>query len=780
MIRSVSQRVENDAPRFGAAGATPVRPRVLGPTPSYLDGLNPEQRLAVEQLDGAVLVLAGAGVGKTRVLTTRIAHLIASGRARPYEILAVTFTNKAAREMRERVGVLIGAAQAMPWLGTFHSIGVKILRMHAELVALRPNFTILDTDDQLRLLKQILQAENIDDKRWPPRALASLIDGWKNRGIDPQHAPVRESAAFAGGRGAALYEAYQQRLKALNAVDFGDLLLESLRLLREHADVLASFHRRFKYILVDEYQDTNAVQYLWLRLLAKAHGNLCVVGDDDQSIYGWRGADVDNILRFEKDFPGAKVIRLERNYRSGGHILAVASGLIAHNQGRLGKTLFTDAAMGDRPTITSIWDSQEEARVVGDAIEAAQRSGVSLDDIAILVRASSQMREFEERFIALGLPYRVIGGPRFYERAEIRDALAYLRCIAQPDDDLAFERIFNQPRRGLGDSTLATLHEYGRRAGVSLMRAAAALVETEELKARPRQTLRDLLLSFARWRERAGAIGHEELAQQVLEESGYVDMWKAERTADAAGRLDNLKELVRSMGEFPDLGAFLEYVSLVMDAESGEEGARVSVMTLHAAKGLEFDLVFLPGWEEGLFPNQRALDEGGRAALEEERRLAYVGLTRARAGVKIYHAANRRLRGLWQSSLPSRFLTELPEDHIEVEETEGAAAFGGYASRFDAAATGFSSHYDTPGWRRAEERSRGEAGTGFGGRGGRILEGKAERRAAPEAGYERGARVFHLKFGPGSVVAVDGSKLTVDFDHAGRKLVMESFVTAEP
>ncbi len=784
MIRPVSQRAEKEdtgsAPTPTGHGRGRLAPAFRG-LPPYFDGLNPEQLRAVEALEGPVLVLAGAGVGKTRVLTTRIAHLIASGRARPQEILAVTFTNKAAREMRERVGLLVGAQQAVPWLGTFHSVGVKILRMHAELVGLRPNFTILDTDDQLRLLKQILQAENLDDKRWPPRALASLIDGWKNRGLDPQHVPASESGGFAGGRGATLYAAYQQRLKALNAVDFGDLLLESLRLFRERADILENFQRRFRYILVDEYQDTNAVQYLWLRLLAGAHGNLCCVGDDDQSIYGWRGADVDNILRFEKDFPGAKVIRLERNYRSGGHILAVASGLIAHNQGRLGKTLFTDAPLGKRPTVTGVWDSQEEARVVGETIEQAQRSGVSLDDIAILVRASFQMREFEERFIALGLPYKVIGGPRFYERAEIRDALAYLRCVAQPDDDLAFERIYNQPRRGLGEATLATLHEYGRRAGVSLVRAARMLIETEELKARQRHILRDLLESFDRWRKRAEEVAHEELAQLVLEESGYVDMWKAERTPDAAGRLDNLKELVRSMGEFPDLGAFLEHVALVMDAEGEREGERVSVMTLHAAKGLEFEIVFLPGWEEGLFPHQRSLDDNGRAGLEEERRLAYVGLTRARQEVKIYYAANRRVRGLWQSSLPSRFITELPEDHIEFEETAGASAFGGYASRFDAAATGFSSHYETPGWRRAEQRSRTEEGSPrFGGGSGRVLDGKAERRAQPEAAYESGARVFHLKFGPGSVVAVDGPKLTVDFDHAGRKLVMDSFVTAEP
>jgi DNA helicase II / ATP-dependent DNA helicase PcrA len=779
MIRSVPQR----SGRSDQEGAAPP-PRALrapGPhgLPPYLAGLNDEQRRAVEALDGPVLVLAGAGVGKTRVLTTRIAHLIATGRARPHEILAVTFTNKAAREMRERVAMFTGSAQGMPWLGTFHSISVKILRMHSELVGLRPNFTILDTDDQLRLLKQILQAENLDDKRWPARALASLIDGWKNRGLDPRHVPANESAGFAGG--AALYEMYQSRLKALNAVDFGDLLLESLRLFREQGDILASFQRRFRYILVDEYQDTNVVQHLWLRLLARADGNLCCVGDDDQSIYGWRGADVDNILRFERDFPGAKVIRLERNYRSGGHILAVASGLIAHNQGRLGKTLFTDAPMGARPTVTGVWDSQEEARVVGEAIERAQRAGVSLDDIAILVRASFQMREFEERFIALGLPYRVIGGPRFYERAEIRDALAYLRCVAQPDDDLAFERIYNQPKRGLGEATLATLHEYGRRAGVSLTRAARMLTETEELKARPRQILRDLLAGFDRWRKRADQIPHEELAQLVLEESGYIDMWKAERTPDAAGRLDNLKELVRSMGEFPDLGAFLEHVSLVMDVEGPSEGPRVSIMTLHGAKGLEFDIVFLPGWEEGLFPNQRSLDDNGRAGLEEERRLAYVGLTRARNEAKIYHAANRRVRGLWQTSVPSRFIGELPPDHAEFEETEGAAAFGGYGvSRFDGAPAGFSSRYDTPGWRRAEERSRhaAEQGARFGAGSGR-LEGEAQRRPAPDAAFEAGARVFHLKFGPGSVVDADGPKLTVDFDRAGRKLVMDSFVTAE-
>ncbi len=786
MIRSMVHQTEDKRSKESPPPApASERARQASPrrVPAYLEGLNDEQLSAVEALEGPVLVLAGAGVGKTRVLTARIAHLIASGRARPHEILAVTFTNKAAREMRERVSLFTGTAQGMPWLGTFHSISVKILRMHAELVGLRQNFTILDSDDQLRLLKQILQAENLDDSRWPARLLASMIDGWKNRGLDPPHTPASKSASFAGGRGAALYAAYEARLKALNAIDFGGLLLDSLRMFRENGDVLAGFQRRFRYILVDEYQDTNVVQYLWLRLLAQASGNLCCVGDDDQSIYGWRGADVENILRFETDFPGARVIRLERNYRSGGHILAVASGLIAHNQGRLGKTLFTDAPLGERPTVIGVWDSQEEARIIGEAIKSAQRAGGALDDIAILVRASFQMREFEERFIALGLPYKVIGGPRFYERAEIRDALAYLRCVAQPDDDLAFERIYNQPKRGLGESTLATLHEYRRRAGVSLMRGAKALVETEELKARPRQILRDLLAQFDRWRTRAAEITQEELAQEVLEESGYVDMWKAERTPDAAGRLDNLKELVRSMGEFPDLGAFLEHVSLVMDVEGAQDGERVSIMTLHAAKGLEFEIVFLPGWEEGLFPHQRSLEDNGRAGLEEERRLAYVGLTRARREAKIYYAANRRMRGLWQTSPPSRFIGELPAEHVEFEDVAASSGYGDYGgSHFEAFPAG--SRYDTPGWRRAMDNSRGDSKSGRG-HGVSASErpfdatlARRERRPS-NSPLGLGTRVFHVKFGSGSVVGVNGGKLTVDFDHAGRKLVMENFVTAE-
>nr|WP_255565175.1 UvrD-helicase domain-containing protein [Methylovirgula sp. HY1] len=763
----------------------------------YLEGLNGEQRAAVEALDGPVLVLAGAGTGKTRVLTTRIAHILGSGRAFPSQILAVTFTNKAAREMKERIASLAGAgAEGMPWLGTFHAISTKILRRHAELVGLKSSFTILDTDDQIRLLKQVIAAENIDEKRWPARSLAYQIDAWKNRGLDPAHVPAGEAAAFANGKGGRLYQLYQERLKILNAADFGDLLLECLRLFREHPDVLKEYQERFRYMLVDEYQDTNTVQYLWLKLLAQGRHNVCCVGDDDQSIYGWRGADVDNILRFEQDFPGATIIRLERNYRSTGHILSVAAGLIAHNQGRLGKTLFTDGEAGDKPSVTGVWDSQDEARMIGDEIEALQRHGHDLDEIAILVRASFQMREFEERFITLGLPYRVIGGPRFYERAEIRDALAYLRCVAQPSDDLAFERIFNVPKRGLGDATLQLLHDHARRQQISLMQSAQMMIETEELRPKPRHMLRDLLTSFARWSSLIDAKPQGELAEMILEESGYTDMWQKDRTAEAAGRLENLKELVRSMEEFPNLFAFLEHVSLVMDAEAKDAEERVSIMTLHAAKGLEFETVFLPGWEEGLFPHQRALDESGRAGLEEERRLAYVGVTRAKRRVKIYFATNRRIRGLWQTTIPSRFLDELPEPHVEVIEAASGTAYGGYAQSRFANMDSYQSSYQTPGWQRAQRRNaqeqqneqRGARGAakgashGFGEsaarRGPLLIEGELVAASSAASSFVKGARVFHIKFGNGTVAAVDGNKLTVDFDKAGRKMVLESFVQA--
>jgi DNA helicase-2/ATP-dependent DNA helicase PcrA len=789
----VRGQVEEQAALYEAPGLRPggiaARARASA-GPQYLAGLNTEQREAVEALDGPVLVLAGAGTGKTRVLTTRIAHILATGRAYPGQILAVTFTNKAAREMRERVAHLAGpVAEGMPWLGTFHAIATKILRRHAELVGLKSSFTILDTDDQIRLLKQVLAAEDIDDKRWPARSLAYQIDAWKNRGLDPAHVPAGESAAFANGKGQSLYALYQERLKVLNAADFGDLLLECLRLFRENPDVLKDYQTRFRFMLVDEYQDTNTVQYLWLRLLAQGRHNVCCVGDDDQSIYGWRGADVDNILRFETDFPGAKIIRLERNYRSTGHILGAAAHLIAHNQGRLGKTLFTDDEDGEMPTVSGVWDSEEEARLVGDEIESLQRKGHALEEVAILVRASFQMREFEERFITLGLPYRVIGGPRFYERAEIRDALAYLRCVAQPDDDLAFERIFNVPRRGLGDATLQLLHDHARRERISLMQSVRLMIETEELKPKQRQVLRELLGDFARWRALIDVKPQGELAETILEESGYTDMWKKDRTAEAAGRLENLKELVRSMEEFPDLASFLEHVSLVMEAETKDVEDRVSIMTLHAAKGLEFETVFLPGWEEGLFPHQRSLDESGRAGLEEERRLAYVGLTRAKRRAKIYFATNRRIRGLWQTTIPSRFLDELPSDRVEVVEAPSGNAYGGYAQSRFANMDTYTSSYATPGWQRAQKRaqeapqnrntqSKTAQGRNNARHGPAQIEGELVAKSFGGSAFAQGVRVFHIKFGNGTVAAVDGNKLTVDFDKAGRKMVLETFVQA--
>ena len=813
---------DDDIPFFGdekpAAAGSGLAARAMAarnrqsPAPAYLDGLNPEQSRAVESLDGPVLVLAGAGTGKTRVLTTRIAHILATGKAYPSQILAVTFTNKAAREMKERIGLLVGGAvEGMPWLGTFHSIGVKLLRRHAELAGLRSDFSILDTDDQIRLLKQLIQAEGLDDKRWPARQFAHMIDNWKNKGYGPADIPEGDARSFANGKGRQLYEAYQDRLKTLNACDFGDLLCHPIRIFRNNPDVLKEYHGKFKYILVDEYQDTNTAQYMWLRLIAQGSKNVCCVGDDDQSIYGWRGAEVDNILRFEKDFPGAVVIRLERNYRSSAHILGAASHLISHNEGRLGKTLFTDldVADHDKVMVHAAWDSEEEARAVGEEIEQLQRRGHKLNDMAILVRASFQMREFEDRFVTLGLNYRVIGGPRFYERLEIRDALAYFRVVCQGADDLAFERIVNTPKRGLGEAAIRQIHDYARARGLPMLRASADLVMTEEMKPRPRKSLTDVVENFARWATLLETMPHTELAEQILEESGYTTMWQNDRSAEAPGRLDNLKELIRSMEDFESMRGFLEHVSLVMDAEQNEDLDAVSLMTLHSAKGLEFETVFLPGWEEGLFPHQRALDEGGRSGLEEERRLAYVGLTRAKANCHIWFVSNRRIHGLWQSTIPSRFLDELPSDHVDVAEPDSSyggygagAAGGGYgASRFDAAEP-FAGSYNTPGWRRAQSNRNdatrqnwgmrsghsverigyGETDSGFGaGRSSvkaKTIDGELVARSVSEepSAYSIGDRVFHLKFGNGNIASIDGNKLTIDFDKAGQKRVLDNYV----
>jgi DNA helicase-2/ATP-dependent DNA helicase PcrA len=753
--------------------------------PDYLHGLNPEQREAVETVDGPVLVLAGAGTGKTRVLTTRLAHILATGRAKPWELLAVTFTNKAAREMRERIGHIIGPqAEGLRWLGTFHSVAAQILRRHAELVGLKSNYTILDTDDQERLIKQILEAENIDAKRWTPKAFSGLVDHWKNRGWTPDRLPAAEGAAFANNRGQALYRLYQERLRILNACDFGDLLLHNITIFTSQPDVLAEFHDRFKFILVDEYQDTNVAQYLWLRLLAQKRQNVCCVGDDDQSIYGWRGAEVDNILRFERDFPGAKVIRLERNYRSTSHILSAASGLIATNKSRLGKTLWTEADGGEKVVVRGVWDGEAESRLIADEIERAHRGTTDQDplryrDIAILVRASFQMRAFEERFVLLQIPYTVVGGPRFFERAEIRDAHAYLRLIQSEDDDLAFERIVNVPKRGIGDTTVQKLLQVARLNGVSAATAARQIVLTDELAARTRTSLANFLRDIDRWRAQAASTHHSRLTEMVLEESGFTDALRLDKTPTAQTRLENLKELVQSMGNFETLGAYLEHVSLVMDLDRGAGEDAVQIMTLHSAKGLEFPLVFLPGWEEGVFPSQRSMDEKGEKGLEEERRLAYVGITRARARAHISFAANRQVYGRWTSQLPSRFVDELPPANVEASSETGY--YGGgpgmqqHGSRWDESPA-FGSGYSSPGWRRAQER--GYHGSHPGRQ--QVIEGEGRLVAvsdpAASSAFSKGDRVFHQKFGYGQVRAIDGNKLTVAFDKAGEKKVIDSFV----
>ncbi|MBZ9670421.1 ATP-dependent helicase [Mesorhizobium sp. ES1-3] len=892
-----------DMPFFDEPDARPTAPSGIAAramaarggqnnAPDYLRGLNPEQRLAVETTEGPVLVLAGAGTGKTRVLTTRIAHILATGKAFPSQILAVTFTNKAAREMKQRIGILIGEGnvEGMPWLGTFHSIGVKLLRRHAELAGLRSDFTILDTDDVVRLIKQLIQAEGLDDKRWPAKQFAQMIDGWKNKGQGPVDIAEGDARSFANGKGRELYKAYQERLQTLNACDFGDLLCHPIRIFRANPDVLKDYHRRFKYILVDEYQDTNTAQYMWLRLLAqrpqgkpisplegemsgrteggashrqaggtappsvasgdisptwgeigrssaeaRATVNICCVGDDDQSIYGWRGAEVDNILRFDKDFPGSTIIRLERNYRSTAHILGAASHLIAYNEGRFGKTLFTDRNDPEdgKVNVHAAWDSEEEARAIGETIEAYQRQKHNLNDMAILVRASFQMRAFEERFTTLGLNYRVIGGPRFYERMEIRDAMAFFRVVAQGADDLAFERIVNVPKRGLGEATIRQIHDTARALRIPMLEAAGNLAESDELKPKPRAALREVAANFERWQKALETTPHTELAETILEESGYTDMWKNDRSVEAPGRLENLKELIRSMEQYESLRSFLEHVALVMDAEQNAGQDAVSIMTLHSAKGLEFETVFLPGWEEGLFPHQRALDEGGRSGLEEERRLAYVGLTRAKKNLHIWFVSNRLIHGLWQSTIPSRFLEELPEAHVEV--AEAGNSYGGYgnpygggsfasgrggqgagrqnpygASRFDNVGANteksgaFSNTYSTPGWQRAqanrteatdrnwgtrsghqvERIGYGETDSGYGaGRTsvkGRTIDGELVAKSVSDtpSAFNVGDRVFHQKFGNGNIAAIEGNKLTIDFDKAGQKRVLDGFVAA--
>ena len=733
----------------------------------WTEGLNASQKEAVQTLDGPLLVLSGAGTGKTRVLTSRLAELVSNGIAKPWNILAVTFTNKAAREMKMRVASLVGPMVEQVWLGTFHALAAKMLRRHADLVGLRSDFTILDTDDQIRLLKQLMDAEGIDPKRWPPRLLGGTISRWKDRGLPPKKVSLVEAGDIANGRIRALYERYQARLLKLNAVDFGDLLLHMLQVFTKHPDVLADYQKRITHIMVDEYQDTNVAQYLWLRLLTGNRNNLCCVGDDDQSIYGWRGAEVGNILRFESDFSGAKTVRLEENYRSTGHILAAASKIIAHNKTRLGKTLYTAAGDGEKLRVNGYWDGPDEARSIASEIESLMQDGAHLSQISVLVRAGFQTREFEERFIAIGLPYRVVGA-RFYERAEIRDAIAYLRLIAQPADDLAFERIINTPKRGLGTASLQTIHIQARSSDKPLLAAAIDLVQTEDLRPAARNMLGNFLNDIKRWRNLVTTMHQADFAKMVFDESGYTQMWQQDKSPDADGRLENLIELVNAMQDFDSLPGFLEHIALVTDGGSDPDDGEVTLMTLHAAKGLEFDTVFLPGWEEGVFPSQRTMDENGAVGLEEERRLAYVGITRARRNLFISFANSRRIHGQWQSSIPSRFVQELPADNIVEGMAQGMGLGRISAARLEGT--------DDNGFRY------GYSGTGYGpSRGGMVnrrsegAEGSWEP-ANNKTEFTTGDRIFHQKFGMGNILAIDGDRLSISFDKAGNKKVVSGFV----
>ena len=711
--------------------------------------LNEAQIEAVKTVKGPLLVLAGAGTGKTRVLTSRLSYILQNNIAHPSQICTVTFTNKAANEMRIRVEKMIGNSVAGWWLGTFHSLAARILRSNAELVNLKNTFTIIDTDDQIRLVKQVLSLENIDEKRWPARSILSIIQRWKDMGLNPIDVKdaFHSGTDFANNQAIKLYKLYQNRLLTLNAADFGDLLLHVITIFQKHPEIKKLYQNKFKYILVDEFQDTNASQYYWLKTLAEEHKNLCAVGDDDQSIYSWRGADVTNILNFEKDFKNTKTIRLEENYRSTGNILAAASGLIAKNQSRLGKTLWTEGEMGDKINIRTVYDGKEEAESISDEIESYQRNKNSINNVAILVRAGFQTRTFEERFLKIGLPYQVIGGLRFYERAEIRDAIAYLRLINSSDDQLAYERIINKPKRGLGDKTIRQIEQYSRSSKLNLEMAARKLAETDELTSKASSSIRLFSKKIDKWRLDLSKNKLGELVEIVLEESGYIEMLKKDRSIEAPGRLDNLKELVNAINEFESLQNFLEHIQLVMEGANNQNLETAKIMTLHAAKGLEFPLVFLPGWEEGLFPNQRSIDENGESGLEEERRLAYVGITRAKNNVWIFNANSRLTHGQWIDCIPSRFIDELPDKNI---------------NRFSSYSNNFKSSIASE-WFIANNKKEINLSKEY------IDENNDNKFKLME-------RIFHQKFGYGKILEIDGDKVTIDFEKAGEKKLMLTFI----
>ena len=671
----------------------------------YLDNLNNAQKEAVLHVDGPLLIVAGAGSGKTKVLTSRIAHIIKKKKAFPNQILSVTFTNKAAKEMQTRVSKILGStATGLSWLGTFHSICVKILRKHAKAANLNSNFTIIDTDDQIRLIKNICKSENIDIKQLAPRFILAIIDRWKNKGYYPSEVVANNKDLYEKTI-LPLYKIYQQKLIDLNSCDFGDLILHTVKILENYPDIRNIYSNNFKYILVDEYQDTNFIQSKWLNLLSEKHNNLCCVGDDDQSIYSWRGAEIKNFLEFDQVYNNTKVIRLEQNYRSSQNILSVASNLISNNENRVGKTLTTTMEEGDLVKLNCFKNGKDEAIGISDEIEKNIKKKFSFNNVAILVRAIFQTREFEERFLKIGMPYRILGGTKFYERAEIKDCVAYLRLIHQEKDDLAFERIVNNPKRSIGDTTIKLVHEFGKKNNLCLENAAKQMIEENLIKPKTKISLNFFLNSLSKWRNdiKIKKINHIKLMQTVLDESGYSSMLKNKKDLDNESRLENIKELLTAMKEFDNLESFLEHVSLATSVDQEWDGEKINMMTMHAAKGLEFDVVFLPGWEEGLFPHQKSIEEKGQNGLEEERRLAYVGITRAKKRAIISFSMNRFYQGDWIDSMASRFIDELPEKYLEKnsffeEEIDESQDFE-FNQDFD-----IENETRSPGWIRYQKR----------------------------------------------------------------------------
>ena len=729
---------------------------------NYLNALNIQQKEAILHSEGPLLILAGAGSGKTKVLTTRVAQLIKDKKCFGNQILCVTFTNKAANEMRERVLKLTNnKSNSIPWLGTFHSISNKILRKHAEAVGLKPSFTILDTLDQLKLIKNILAAENIDIKKNPPKLIAYLIDHWKNKALLPANVKIN-SSDYSKINALKIYKIYQERLRLMNCVDFGDLILHCVTIFKNFKEIQESFKKNFKYILVDEYQDTNYVQNLWLNLITNDSKNICVVGDDDQSIYSWRGAEVKNILEFEKNFTNTKIVKLEQNYRSTKNIINTASSLISNNDDRLGKKIWSDLKDGDKVRVNSFSDGRDEATGISDIIEKELIKYFSLNDIAILVRAAFQTREFEERFIKIGLPYRVIGGMKFYERAEIKDALCYLRLIQQKNDDLAFERIINNPKRSIGDSTLKKLHDLSRTRNKNLFETADEILNEDELKPKTKESLNQFIKLVKTWTKLSEQLDHVQLLERVLDESGYTQMLINEKSPEAEARLENLKELRASMKNYSNLVEFLENISLQTSIDEEWEGEKINLMTIHAAKGLEFNCVFLPGWEEGLFPHQKSIEEKGDQAVQEERRLAYVALTRAKQRLFISFANNRKYYGNnnsndWMPSMPSRFIDELDKQYLEINETakDNDQDFE-FSQDFN-----FMEGKKSPGWKRYLQEKE------------KI---KTINYTNNLTNFKIGQGVEHETFGKGKVIHIDGNKLLINFKDSGEKKVIDKYL----